>query len=459
MLARRVEGEGDEAVGGSSGRDSWDEWGPPPLGLGYEIGVVCLFVRLVLAGVSLRGTSKALGLMAEAFGLPLEAPHWTTGRLWLLRVGHFVLTRSPQRAGDWVLLVDHSVKLGKQRVLLVVGLRLKDLPPPGQCLRYRDLHLLALEMQEDWSQVGVGRTLERVAALVGKPRQVVSDYASDLRGGLAILRQSCPGTAEVYDTKHKAACLLKGRLEKDPRWQEFQRQVAQARRGVQQTELAFLAPPTLRAKARFMNLGPLLVWAGHVLSVVLRPPPAVTRWVTPQRLEEKLGWLRSFAEDLAEWSRWQRVVDEVVGFVASQGLSLGCADELGARLSQLDVAEGPDDSTRRLATELEQFVREQEAAAGPGERLVGSTEVLESCFGKFKNMEKQQSHGGFTSLVLAFGAMLAETSPEVIYEALAHSSTKDVLAWCKENLGTTLFAQRKAAYAAAADPSGATESR
>ncbi len=48
---------------------------------------------------------------------------------------------------------------------------------------------------------------------------------------------------------------------------------------------------------------------------------------------------------------------------------------------------------RRLAMELITFVREQASKAKPGERLPGSTEVLESCFGKYKTLERNQAKG------------------------------------------------------------------
>ncbi len=39
------------------------------------------------------------------------------------------------------------------------------------------------------------------------------------------------------------------------------------------------------------------------------------------------------------------------------------------------------------------------AAARPGECLVGSTEVLESLFGKWKTLEHQESQSGITGLI------------------------------------------------------------
>src|SRR5262249_37234928 len=111
-------------------------------------------------------------------------------------------------------------------------------------------------------------------------------------------------------------------------------------------------------------------------------------------------------------------------------------------------------SSRHLARELRVFVATQARRACPGERFPGSTEVLESCFGRYKQLEKQQSRGGFTSLLLGFGAFMAKTTPTAIQEAMRRSRTRDIAAWCKEHLGTTLLSQRKLAFADSATKIG-----
>ena len=49
-----------------------------------------------------------------------------------------------------------------------------------------------------------------------------------------------------------------------------------------------------------------------------------------------------------------------------------------------------------------------------GERLPGTTEVLESCFGKLKGLEDGQSKSGFTGLVLSLGVMVSKLTAETI---------------------------------------------
>jgi hypothetical protein len=167
-------------------------------------------------------------------------------------------------------------------------------------------------------------------------------------------------------------------------------------------------------------------------------------------LEEKLGWLREFEADVAEWAEWQQVVNVTVEFVNRQGIYRGVAKQLRTELHP--YREHP--SSLCLARELLAFVAKQARRARPGERFPGSTEVLESCFGRFKQLEKQQARGGFTSLLLGFGALLAETSAEAVAQAMRQSPTKAIFQWCADHLGTTLFGRRRQAFAGGATKDG-----
>src|SRR5271155_810940 len=251
----------------------------PPGHHGYGINSICLFVRLVLNGVSLRGVPRVLSVIAEALGWPLEIPHWTTGRLWLMRLGHAMLTMPLPQADDWAWFVDHSVQIGQEKCLVILGIRLSDLPKPGVCLQHQDMRLIALAPRSSWTQHDVRDALEDAVKRTGVPRVIVDDHGSELHGGVRLFQETHRDTKEVYDIKHKAACVLKRRLQQDVRWQEFQRQAGQARSGVRQTEMAFLAPPLPKDKARFMNLEPQLAWAEGILDILRDPPAEVLAWV------------------------------------------------------------------------------------------------------------------------------------------------------------------------------------
>jgi hypothetical protein len=422
----------------------------PPGPHGFGLASIVWFVRLVRANVSLRSASRVLKLLFGAGGLADDAPDWTTGRLWLQRLGHAKLTQTLEPGDDWVWLLDHSVQIGQEKCLVILGIRLRDLPPAGESLRHEQMELVELLPRISWTKQDVAAALEAATARTGVPRAIVDDHGADLTGGVALFREQHPQTSEIYDAKHKAACVLKRRLEHDPRWAALQTQVGRTRCAIQQTELAFLVPPGTRLKSRFMNLEPLLRWATHILSILATPPDVVCQHSTPQRLAEKLGWLAEYQDAIREWASWQAIIDVVVKFVNGHGHDADAAGKLRSQLPENPAFA----STRELSEELLAFVSQESAKAKAGERLPGSTEVLESCFGRFKVLEKDQSRGGFTSLLLSFGALLTQTTAETIRSALEHSRTQDVWTWCREKLGTTVFAKRKLAFQASATKPG-----
>jgi hypothetical protein len=420
----------------------------------FPLETVEFFCRLVLtARTSLQGAGRVMQVVSELFSLPLESPHATTGRMWLLRIGYHKLHRPKRLADDWVWLVDHIVQIGVEKCFIIAGIRLCDLPAAGTPLRLEDLEPIGLIPVAKSNQTVVHAQLEENASKTGVPRAILGDHGSDLLGGVNRFCAVHPETNSLYDIAHKGARLLKSRLERDPRWSEFCTQVGQTKFQTQQTELAFLVPPRQRSKARYMNLGPLLNWAQRTLAVLETAPPEVLKYCTASRLEEKFGWLHAYGEALTQWEEYQALIDVSVEWIRGYGYSLGVADRLARRLRPLVQSESGED----LYDDLVSFVEAESKVARPGERLPGSTEILESSFGKLKSLEGDQQHGGFTTLLLSYAALLGETTKELIGRAMEMTPTKLVKRWCKQHLGPTVRAKRIAASQAVATSSKAQE--
>lgn len=402
--------------------------------------------RLVMrTGTSLRAAPQVLLEFAAWLrdaGIETTAivRDWTTCRWWLLRLGLAVLREPPARGADWVYVVDHTVQIGPQKCFLVLGVRLTEIAWDGAGLRHKDMQPLALVPMVHSDRRQVRAALEDVSQRTGTPRAIISDHGSDVKGGVEDYCLERPGTAAIYDIAHKGACLLKRYLERDPRWAAFLKQAGQARQRTQQTELAALRGPSLRNKARYMNLGPVLRWARMVLGVLDRTS---AEDAARGRLEEKFGWLETYREALLLWLGWYETVRTAAYFVRRQGLFAGAEQNLAAQLADRLC----DPATKDLAEELLTFVAGQFAAARPGERLPGSSEVLESILGKWKCFEKQHSSEGFTAAVLALPAMLRDWTEEQILAALRATPTRLVQEWARTHLGMSVTAQRRLAYA------------
>ena len=401
----------------------------------YPLGCITLFLTLVLsAAVSLRGASRVL----EVLGLVEPAPTWFTGRLWLLRLGYYQLTRPKVLATDWVWIIDHTVQIGPEKCLVILGLRLSGLPTDETCLQHSDVQLLDLVPVQKSNGTVVYQQLETVVAQTGVPREILSDHGSDLKVGTEQFCQHHPETCAVYDIKHKTATVLKRELEDDATWREFLHLAGQTKQALQQTPLASWAPPTQKVKARDLNVAPLVAWGQRILACLDQPEVA---WPTAEadRVHEKLDWVKRFRFALAEWGELFAVSSTTESVVRHQGLTAETPAVLAQQLQPLVQTE----RGQRIRQELLTFVITQAALAHPTERLVGSSEVIESVLGKLKRIERDQATGGFTGLVLSLGAIVSQASEAVIQQALETVSTQDVWTWCQERLGKSVQAQRR----------------
>jgi hypothetical protein len=402
--------------------------------------VVLGFLALVLrCGASLRCAAAVLAWLGSVTGRDDLSPHGSTGRLWLMRLGLAALTRPKAVAEDWAWLIDHSVQIGTCKCLVILGIRLSELPE-GRALGHRDLEPIALVPMAGSTKQAVAACLEEAAVRTGAPRAILDDHGADLHGGVEIFRAAHPGTVEVYDITHKAACLLKARLEGDERWGSYNTALGQAKVRVQQTELACLVPPSQRSKARFMNVGKLVDWGVETLALVDDPARLESLGITAARLRERLGWLEGYRAALGEWSGYQAVIDGALDFVRRRGLYIGAGFDLAAALPAAPGSAG------ELREELIHFVRCESLKARVGERLPGTTEVLESRLGKLKALEDGQSKSGFTGSVLSLGAMVSDWTAASVREALERCRVRDVLDWCRRRLGQSVQSQRRQAY-------------
>ena len=111
------------------------------------------------------------------------------------------------------------------------------------------------------------------------------------------------------------------------------------------------------------------------------------------------------------------------------------------------IGELKHNKARELRKRFVNFVSESELALQPGERLPMCTQLLESVFGLYKQVEGQHSKSGFTGLVSCIPMLLRQTTPTMVRESFAQVKMTSVEAWVNENIGTTLTSRRRAAWA------------
>ncbi len=378
------------------------------------------------------------------FGYSLPCPSWYAGRFWLLRIGYYKLMKPKERADDWVWIIDHTVQLGVEKCLLILGVRLSHLKL-DMTLKHEDVEPIALYPVTSSNGEVVFQQLQETIAKTGLPRAIVADQGSDVKSGIELFVQAHPTTSYLYDIKHKIAALLKQHLHHDETWRRFTQLAAQTKSQVQQTALAFLAPPNQRAKARYMNLAVLERWSQRALGLLDQIQACANKRESHEKIKTKLGWLTSFREPIKEWEALCQIAITAERFVREQGLCNGCE----GKLAQCFDPSVQSPKAIQFRNQLLEFVKNESLKAQPNERLLGSSEIIESVLGKTKRLEQDQSKSGFTGLVLGAAAMVSHTTQEVVSKAMETVSTKQVIEWIKEKLGQSVQSNRKIVFSTA----------
>jgi hypothetical protein len=409
----------------------------------YYLQTILLMVQLVSdASVSLRGSERVLNVVNNAMNQPLSAvPSWFSVRSWLLRIGYYNLMKDKQIANDWCWIIDHTIQLGKTKFLLVLGVRLSELPEK-RSLQRSDLEIIELLPVTTSTGEIVYEQLEKIVSKTGVPRLIVSDNGTDVKLGVAKFRKEHIGCVSIYDIKHKTACLLKAELSNNKEWLEFTEHASQAKKQLQQTALSHIAPPNQRSKSRYMNLEILVDWAIKTLTAL-----EIKNDFKPHETEQlhKLAWLPACKDKLDEWTELLQVAQ-----LAEDNVRQECITREGYKVLEMqfnvNLPELKSSTALKLKNDLIDFVRIQGQQCRDNERLLGSSEIIESTFGKQKNLEQQYSKEGFTSLILGIGASIGTLTIDTVKQALHSTPVKKVTAWYKDILGETEQSKKRKVF-------------
>ena len=392
---------------------------------------------VLCARANLRGVPEALALSWSWWAGGGAVGSYYSVRLWLMRVGLYQLNCPQQQADDWMWIVDHTMQSGERKCLIIVGIRQSAWDAEERVLGHEDVTLIDLVPVTQSTGEVVYQQLEAATAKTGVPRAIVSDGGRDLHKGIGLFREAHPTTAWLYDVKHKTACLLKHELEHDPSWQAFVGEVNLFKQRVSVTPLACLLPPQQRGKARYLNVDVLVAWAEKSLALLDRPELLDELPLDAAAVEAKLGWLRAFAPQVRGWREMLEVMEATEHYVRHQGIHREAAQALTTVLPQ-----PTSQAACKLRQQLIEFVRDEAQQAGEGERLLGSSEVLESIIGKYKQVAGERGQHGLTGIVLSLGALVGRVTVTAVQTAMTTVTNQHVWQWCRSHLGPTVQSLR-----------------
>jgi hypothetical protein len=436
----------------------------------YDLRKIGISVKqIIISGNSLRGVQKNWEFWEE--DISENKPSYSSIREWIGRIGLYELIREKEKREDWIFIMDLSVELGKEKCLVILGISQQDYEEKvlfyKRGLSLRDVQVIAIEIMSSTKGEIIAELLGRISEKVGKPKQIVSDKGSDLDKGIRLYQEQNSGVIQTYDVTHKMALLLKKELNRDDRYESFVTRSHQCRQEIQQTELSFLKPPSLRKKCRYFNLEKLVNWGEDILlyeqeenfelieSRAYELGSSVDEVAREENLEnlqinlkvkqrflEKLGWVKEYKESLMEWNQMLKITRGIESKMKKEGLKKDLSEECESILrEQLDSP-----CLENLREEIKDYLLEQTSVIKPESHLLATSDIIESLFGKYKGFSKKCPIQELGRMILTIPLSTQNLTEDFVKQALETVTSIDVKNWEKKLFGQSTLSKRKMVF-------------
>ena len=349
--------------------------------------------------------------------------------LWVKKIGCYQLQAPKEKADDWIIIVDESIGIGQEQVLVVLGIRQSkvDFTRP---LKIQDMTPITVKSKERWTGQDIATELEIVKTKLGTVKYAVTDAGSSLKKGLKEADIS-----HVYDITHAIANALEWIYKNDDEFKKFTHQAGQMRLKLCCSNNAHLIPPNQRSKSRFLNLDIVGKWG---MSAIL----ALDKNKLPLAEAEQLQWVKDQESFIIEMNNIISVQEKISILLKNEGLSKKTKAKCFALLKNFKKGK-----LKQFKEYMITYLKENEKQINrKSKKLVCCSDVIESTFGKYKNELSKNPMSGITDLALIISALTVDLTIETVNQAIDNCTVNTIEKWKKENLCNSLLAKRRAVF-------------
>ncbi|MCK5493784.1 MAG: hypothetical protein KAJ14_11805 [Candidatus Omnitrophica bacterium] len=363
-----------------------------------------------------------------------HAPTHTTIINWIHKIGLFQLNRKKEVGNDWILILDHSIQIGKEMVFVVFGLREKNMTF-DKPLGFQDLEIIRELSREKWTGEDIQEILLEIKKELGNVLYAISDGAGILKKGLRLSK-----IKHSYDITHKIAIIIKHFYGKDKTFIDFTHQMTMSKKTLSFTDLAFLLPPKLRGKSRFSNIGPITNWGINILNCLDKPPDLLDKKLIP-KISEKFGWIKQYRNLILELSRLNKVICSIQKIIKSNGLSKKTKTDCIKVMEDIENFENGIIFKNLLTEYFDQHLKLIKRKS-----ILCCSDIIESAFGKYKNYISHNPLACVTNLILCIAAFTSKFELNEIKQCMEEYTINDVKEWTMKNIKKTMFQKRKECF-------------
>ena len=147
-----------------------------------------------------------------------------------------------------------------------------------------------------------------------------------------------------------------------------------------------------------------------------------------------------------QWHEIANFITEVESEIKHNGLTRGDEGRIQSTSKILTTVYQKQQISKnalKIIDRILEFVKAQENKLSPCQTVIGSSDIIESIFGKWKSMAPENSMSGITDKILILPLLTVKPTNELIKRALEETHTQQIEEWRNKTLGKTIYEKRR----------------
>ena len=390
----------------------------------YDSGIIWLSVWMQIVGkCSFRSCRHMVIGLGLYLGVQSRIPSASSIRMWVCKYGYYRYHQLKDTNSEWAIIVDESVNIGQERLLLILGVNLGDEQKKGwefnRSLSSADVEVLGVEIATSWTSKAISERIDKLRESY-KIAYGVSDEGNNIQGAWKLQNM-----LSINDCTHTWAKALENLYKDDANFIDFLRSVSALRKKWILSKSAHLLPPAMRVKSRFHQIFEWVNWSENIQEVWTK--------LSPEQQQE-LAFIQAHQPLLKALNTIQKLVKALNNILKIKGLSQATIEQSLALLK----AELPDLPKVYLFKEMaEKYLMQHQNTINNTQSFLCCSDIIESTFGSYKQTIAK-NNSNITELVLSIASLGKKFTPQQIKTAMQEVKIKDVAQWKKENTTPSL---------------------
>jgi len=181
-----------------------------------------------------------------------------------------------------------------------------------------------------------------------------------------------------------------------------------------------------------MNLRPISDWGMAVLNLLDQSGECF------EDEKEYLSWVKSYSSLIRELALINEIINKIQLMLKTEGLSKQTAQKTKEILNW-----GQTKRLKEFKSVINEYIEQTLEALPDADRLLCSSDILESSFGKYKNYLQDNPMVGITNLCLSISAFTGSLVSNELKDAFENTSVGNIEEWTRTNIGKTTLSKRQ----------------